>query len=234
MNISWPLQSADGDWILYLVETPFVKYNTAGREVHEECDIDPKLVNSLNLGLDRQTRQSRDYDLGTGSMFDSYGNNEEESDYNYDHLMASIIDSSEVDEIEGRKSILEPTISEDLSVLKAAMPESERVMQKPIEAPSYVGERFGRVSFFCRVNLAVNEIGVVHVTSRLHQQSVGSKYEGVSKFSIESNAAMLENEFVKARDNSSVEVKTTLEVRNPVMNQGINMHILYILLIIWL
>jgi len=220
VNISWPLQSADGDWILYLVETPFVKYNTAGKEVHEECDIDPKLVNSLNLGLDRQTRQSRDYDLGTGSMFDSYGNNEEESDYNYDHLMASIIDSSEVDEMEGRKSILEPTISEDLSVLKAAMPESERVMQKPIEAPSYVGERFGRVSFFCRVNLAVNEIGVVHVTSRLHQQSVSSKYEGVSKFSIESNAAMLENEFVKARDNSSVEVKTTLEVRNPVMNQG--------------
>eukprot|EP00092_Neocalanus_flemingeri_P000676 GFUD01000718.1.p1 GENE.GFUD01000718.1~~GFUD01000718.1.p1 ORF type:complete len:1537 (-),score=283.11 GFUD01000718.1:154-4470(-) len=220
VNISWPLQSADGDWILYLVEKPFVKYNSAGREMQDECEIDHKLVNSLNLGLDRRTRQSRDYDLGTGAIFDTYGNREEEDEYDYSHLVDNLIDSREVEEMEGRTPILEPISAKDLDVMKAAMPDSERVMQKPIIAPSYDGEKFGRVSFLCRVNLAVNEIGVVHIISRLHQQSLTSKYEGVAKFSIESNAEMLENGFVRARDNSSVAAKTTFEVRDPAMKQG--------------
>ena len=221
VNISWPLQNDDSNWVLYLVEKPFVKYNTAGREMQEECEIDPKLVNSLNLGLDRQTRQSRDYDLGTGAIFDTYGNKEEEVEYDYSHLEDTLIDSRELEDFESRKSILEPITAEDLDLMKSAMPESDRVVQKPIVAPSYDGEHFGRVSFFCRVNLAVNEIGVVHIPSRLHQQSISSKYEGVAKFSIKSTAEMLENDFVHARDNSSVTVKTIFEVRDPVMNKGI-------------
>ena len=50
------------------------------------------------------------------------------------------------------------------------------------------------------MNLAVNEIGVIHIPSRLHQESVTSNHEGVSKYLISSNANMMETEFVRARD----------------------------------
>ena len=205
MNISWPLQNDDGDWVLYLVEKPYVKYDIAGREMLEECEIDNKLVNSLNLGSGRQTRESENYDLATGAIFETYGNKEEEDEYDYSHF----------DHLN-----LEPITAEDFDVMKSAMPESERVVQRRIVAPSYDGENFRRVSFFCRLNLAVNENGVVHIPGRLHQKSITAKYEGVSKFSLKSTAEMLENDFVKARDSPSVTTKTTFEVRDPAIDQG--------------
>ena len=69
----WPLQTSEGDWLLYLTETPYVKY-TGGREVQQEnCLIDPKLVNNRQLGKARQSRQleGQDYHLGTGAIIDS-------------------------------------------------------------------------------------------------------------------------------------------------------------------
>jgi len=220
VNISWPLQNADGDWVLYMVEKPFVKYNINGKEMQEECEIDPKLVNSLNLGLGRQTRQSRDYDLATGAIFDTYGNKDEEIVYDYSHLVDGLIDSKEVEDYDSRNSILEPITADDFDVMKSTLPESNRVVQRPVVAPSYDGDKFGRINFFCRVNLAVNEVGVIHIPSRLHQESVTSKYEGVAKFSLQSTAEMLENDFVKAKDNTTYSVTTTFQVRDPANNQG--------------
>ena len=39
----------------------------------EECDIDPQLVNNMNLARARQSRQleDQDYHLGTGAIFDT-------------------------------------------------------------------------------------------------------------------------------------------------------------------
>ena len=73
--MSWPLQSSEGDWLLYLTETPYVLYS-AGRgrqEEQEECLIDPQLVNNRKLGKARQTRQldGEDYEFGTGVLLDS-------------------------------------------------------------------------------------------------------------------------------------------------------------------
>ena len=65
--MSWPLQSSEGDWLLYLTETPYVLYS-AGRdrqEEEEDCLIDPQLVNNRNLGKARQTRQMDGEDYGT-------------------------------------------------------------------------------------------------------------------------------------------------------------------------
>ena len=77
LEVSWPLQSSEGDWLLYLTETPYVLYS-AGRarlEEEEECLIDPQLVNNRNLGKARQTRQldEGDYgtDYGTGVLIDN-------------------------------------------------------------------------------------------------------------------------------------------------------------------
>ena len=203
-----------------MVEKPFVKYNINGKEMQEECEIDPKLVNSLNLGLGRQTRQSRDYDLATGAIFDTYGNKDEEIVYDYSHLVDGLIDSKEVEDYDSRNSILEPISADDFDVMKSTLPESNRVVQRPVVAPSYDGDKFGRINFFCRVNLAVNEVGVIHIPSRLHQESVTSKYEGVAKFSLQSTAEMLENDFVKAKDNTTYSVTTTFQVRDPANNQG--------------
>ena len=73
LEVSWPLQSSEGDWLLYLTETPYVLYSAEKEE--EECLIDPQLVNNRNLGKARQTRQldGEDYgpDYGTGVLIDN-------------------------------------------------------------------------------------------------------------------------------------------------------------------
>ena len=77
LEVSWPLQSSEGDWLLYLTETPYVQYSggRARLEEEEECLIDPQLVNTRSLGKARRTRQlaGEDYisDYGTGVLLDN-------------------------------------------------------------------------------------------------------------------------------------------------------------------
>ena len=101
VNISWPLQTDEGDWLLYLTDVPYFKvkfkkklalselkkedtqlylyrlkimfqYTLSGRGMEKECEIDPQLVNNLKLESLRQSRQvSSDYEYGTGAILDT-------------------------------------------------------------------------------------------------------------------------------------------------------------------
>ena len=53
--------------------------------------------------------------------------------------------------------------------------EAEKVVQESPEPPIYTGDVFGRVTFLCKLSLAVNENAVVHVPSRLQRATISHK-----------------------------------------------------------
>ena len=44
------------------------------------------------------------------------------------------------------------------------------------EAPIYEGDKFGTVNFICRMSLAVNEMAIIEVKSRLAQQTLSKRF----------------------------------------------------------
>lgn len=67
---------------------------------------------------------------------------------------------------------------------------------------------YSRVSFFCRVNLAANEVGVISVPSHLVLSSLSS-YPSVSNLLLASSAELVQSKYAVARGNTSVEVKSS-------------------------
>ena len=107
-------------------------YSINGREEQRECEIDPRLVNSLNLGLNRRTRQSAA--LGTGAIFDLIEATENDIEYDYSHLEAMLINSEELDDADRSDSLLESDKKDNLNVMESSLPVSQRVLQGPISA----------------------------------------------------------------------------------------------------
>ena len=97
VNLSWPLKSSEGLDLLYLTDTPFIKYFSGGREWQEECFIDPTLINPRQLSRGRVRREGEVLEypegsdevggIGIGGMVPPVFELEyDEADYNYDHL----------------------------------------------------------------------------------------------------------------------------------------------------
>ena len=54
-------------------------------------------------------------------------------------------------------------------------PEAEKVIYENPEAPIYSGRLFGNVNFLCKMSLAVNEVAVIEVPSRLSENTISSQ-----------------------------------------------------------
>ena len=92
-------------------------------------------------------------------------------DYDYSHLMEQILnqDDKPTENLLDHSSILTP------STKLGEMPEAEKVLHEIPEAPTYSGDVFGRVKFLCKLSLAVNEVAVVQIPSRLQRSTISSK-----------------------------------------------------------
>ena len=99
--------------------------------------------------------------------------------------------------------------------MTGGLPEAEKVMFGNPEAPVYEGTQFTSVSFICRMSLAVNEVALIKIPSRLVYSTLSSGYKSSVRYSLVSSAQLLETDLVVARDNSTVQVYTTLEVLEP-------------------
>ena len=51
----------------------FFQYSSLGKESEEQCEIDPQLLNMMNLRKVRKPRSANneDYDFATGAIFDT-------------------------------------------------------------------------------------------------------------------------------------------------------------------
>ena len=207
INVSWPLKTKDQGWLLYLTETPSIKYSSLGKEMEEECDIDPSLINSLGLEKLRKSRSTdnQDYGFGTGAIFDT---GEEFEEYDYTQLENEFL-STEKKKEENKSG------SGSSNFMTGGLPEAEKVMFGNPEAPVYEGTHYSSVSFICRMSLAVNEVALIKIPSRLVYSTLSSGYKSSVSYNLVSSAQLLETDLVVARDNSSVSVLTRLQVLEP-------------------
>ena len=163
INVSWPLKTKDHNWLLYLTEAPSIKYSSFGKEMEEQCDIDPSLVNSLGWEKLRKSRstENQDYGFGTGAIFDT---GEQFEDYDYTQLENEFLNTDKKKEDESKSNFISG----------GGLPEAEKVMFENPEAPVYKGREYSTVSFICRMSLAVNEVALVKIPSRLVHSTLAS------------------------------------------------------------
>ena len=168
INVSWPLKTKDHNWLLYLTEAPSIKYSSFGKEMEEECDIDSSLVNSLGLEKLRKSRstENQDYGFGTGAIFDT---GEQFEDYDYTQLESEFLNTDKKKEDDSKS-----TDGSSNFISGGGLPEAEKVMFENPEAPVYRGSEYSTVSFICRMSLAVNEVALVKIPSRLVHSTLAS------------------------------------------------------------
>jgi hypothetical protein len=223
INLTWPLKNKDSIDLLYLTERPFTKYFSGSREWQEECSIDPQLVNPRGLGKGRVRRQEdleygglEGEGVGVGALFgedglakpnplDQYGGLQyDDPEYDYSHL--DIYNKMAQAGFDEEQEMAGGEVGGD-----PGLPGADRIVQKDPktqEAPTYEGD-FSRVSFFCRVNLAASEMGVIHIPSALVSATLAS-YPGVTSLSLVSTATLVQTDYAIARGNASLEVRSHL------------------------
>ena len=212
INVSWPLKTKGNDWLLYLTEAPSIKYSSLGKEMEDECEIDPSLINSLGLEKLRKSRsaENQDYGFGTGAIFDT---GEEFEEYDYTQLENEFLKTDTKKE----KDVSNSRGESSSNFMTGGLPEAEKVMFENPEAPVYAGSQYSSVSFICRMSLAVNEVALIKIPSRLVHSSLSSDYRSSVRYNLVSRASLLESDLVVARDNVTVSVLTSLEVLEPVL-----------------
>lgn len=103
-------------------------------------------------------------------------------DYDYSHLMEEILNmENQMEEVPNPenedRNLLDTT---DLNIQSPTgnidgLPEAEKVLHEIPSVPTYSGDVFGRVKFICKLSLAINEVAVVHIPSRLQRSTISSK-----------------------------------------------------------
>ena len=95
---------------------------------------------------------------------------EELEDYDYSHLMKELLST----EKKTKKKVMDVSFPQNTEE-GIEGPEAEKVIYENPEAPTYSGSVFGNVNFLCKMSLAVNEVAVIEVPSRLSENTISSQ-----------------------------------------------------------
>ena len=92
-------------------------------------------------------------------------------DYDYSHLMKELLST----EKKSKQKVMDVSFPQNTAEETSGGPEAEKVIYENPEAPIYSGNVFGNVNFLCKMSLAVNEVAVIQVPSRLSENTISSK-----------------------------------------------------------